>query len=142
MRFHVIQFTNVLGVLSARTRWRGVFLVLVAAAMIPVVGDALFQNSPRNIPDFLNRLPDTNDQARMRQEQLTGQKGIGAMNELRKKQVSDDTEKLLKLAADLKAEVDKTGNETLSASAIRKAQAIEKLAHDIKVKMGVTAQPN
>lgn len=141
MRFHVIEFTNILGVLSGRTRWRAVFLVL-AVAMIPVAGDALFQNPPRNVPDFLNRLPDANDQARMRQEQLGDQKVIEAMNVHRKKQVSDDTEKLLKLAAELKTEVDKTGSETLSASAIRKAQAIEKLAHDIKEKMAVTAQPH
>jgi hypothetical protein len=117
-------------------------VVLVAAAMIPVAGDALFQNPPRNVPDFINRLPDTNDQARMRQEQQANQKEIEAINARRKKQVSNDTEKLLKLAFDLKTEVDKTGSETLSVGAIRRAQAIEKLARDIKEKMSVTAQPN
>jgi hypothetical protein len=142
MRFHEMQFITAIDPLLAKAQWMGAFLVLAATATIPMAGDALFQNPPRNVPDFLNRLPDTNDQARMRQDQQANQKEIEAINAHRKKQVSDDTEKLLKLATDLKTEVDKTGSEMLSASAIRKAQAIEKLAHDIKEKMGVTAQPN
>lgn len=142
MKFHEKEIPRVFNFLSMRTQWVRVFLGLVSTAMIPLAGDALFQNPPRNVPDFLNRLPDTNDQARMRQEQHAGQKDLEVLNARRKKQVSDDTEKLLKLAADLKAEVDKTGSNTLSLSALRKAQAIEKLAHDIKEKMVVTAQPN
>jgi hypothetical protein len=141
MRLHMIQFTKVRDFLSSRPRWRGFFVGLAAVAMISVAGNALFQNPPRNVPDFLNRLPDTNDQARMHQEQQATQKDFEALNARRKKQVSEDTEKLVKLASDLKTEVDKSGSETLSTSAIRKAQAIEKLAHDIK-KMAVTAQPN
>ena len=142
MRFHEMEFLTVFNFLPMRAQWGRVFLGLAATAMIPLAGNALFQNPPRNVPDFLNRLPDTNDQARMRQEQQAGQKGLEVLNARRKKQVSDDTEKLLKLAADLKAEVDKTGSDTLSVSALRKAQAIEKLAHDIKEKMVATAQPN
>jgi hypothetical protein len=142
MRFHRIRFTKVLDFLSSRPRWRGFFAGLAAVAVISVTGNALFQNPPRNVPDFLNRLPDTNDQARMHQEQLARQKDFEALNAHRKKQVSDDTEKLVKLASDLKTEVDKSGSETLSTNAIRKAQAIEKLARDIKEKMASTAQKN
>ena len=142
MRLHRIQFTKVRDFLSSRPRWRGFFVGLAAVAMISVAGNALFQNPPRNVPDFLNRLPDTNDQARMHQEQQARQKDFNALNAHRRKQVSEDTEKLVKLASDLKIEVDKSGSETLSTSAIRKAQAIEKLARDIKEKMAVTAQQN
>jgi len=56
-------------------------------------------------------------------------------NALRKKQIADETEKLLQLATDLKSEVDKTSKDTLSINVIRKADAIEKLARDVKQKM-------
>jgi hypothetical protein len=39
---------------------------------------------------------------------------------------------LLKLATELKAEVDKTTKDTLSLSVIRKADEIEKMAHGVK----------
>ena len=74
MRLHRIQFTKVRDFLSSRPRWRGFFVGLAAVAMISVAGNALFQNPPRNVPDFLNRLPDANDQARMHQEQQARQK--------------------------------------------------------------------
>jgi hypothetical protein len=94
-------------------------------------------NPPRNVPEFINRLPDANDQARMRQDQKS-KADFAAVNAMRQKQVADDTAKLLKLANDLKSEVDKAGANTLSLSALRKADAIEKLAHGIKQKMTVT----
>ena len=121
-----------------KARQVGIFAGLVAVAMIPLVSRGLLQNSPRNIPEFINRLPDVNDQERMRQEQKSD-KDFAASNALRNKQVSEETAKLLKLANDLKAEVDKAGKDTLSLNAIRKAEAIEKLAHNIKEKMTVTA---
>jgi hypothetical protein len=94
-------------------------------------------NPPRNVPEFINRLPDANDQARMRQEQKT-QADFAYANAARQKQVADDTAKLLKLANDLKSDVDKAGANTLSVAALRKADAIEKLAHNIKLRMTVT----
>ncbi len=63
-------------------------------------------------------------------------------NEERKKQLTEDSAKLLKLATDLKAEVDKTTKDTLSISVIRKADEIEKLAHSVKEKMKVSAAGN
>ena len=41
-----------------------------------------------------------------------------------------------------KAEVDKTTKDTLSISVIRKADAIEKLAHEVKEKMKLTVGAN
>jgi hypothetical protein len=60
----------------------------------------------------------------------------------RKKQIADDSAKLLKLATDLKAEVDKTSKDTLSVNVIRKADEIEKLAHSVKEKMKPAAGTN
>jgi hypothetical protein len=50
-------------------------------------------------------------------------------------QIAEDTSQLLRMATDLKAEVDKTNKDTLSLSVIRKAGAIEKLAHSVRDKM-------
>jgi hypothetical protein len=71
-----------------------------------------------------------------------GQQNLEAANAERRKQIADDSARLLKLATDLKAEVDKTTKDTLSLSVIRKAEEIEKLAHSVKDKMRLTAGPN
>ncbi len=59
----------------------------------------------------------------------------------REKQITEDNAKLLKLAIDLKAEVDKTSMDTLSLSVVRKADEIEKLARSVKEKMKETIGP-
>ena len=125
----------------AKARQAGMFVGLVAVAMMPVTGKALLQQSPRNVPEFLNRLPDVNDQERMRQQQGS-QQNIQAVNADRKRQVAEGSAKLLRLATDLKAEVDKSGKDTLSLKAIRKADAIEKLARSIREKMTLTIRSN
>jgi hypothetical protein len=145
VRLPLVPSARILPLRWPRAHRTGVLIGLVAVAMIPVAGKALLQNStpnaPRNIPEFLNRQPDFSDQERMRQEQ-TKQQGFAAINALRKKQVTDDSTKLLKLASDLKAEVDETGKDTVSQSTLHKAEAIEKLARNIKEKMTVSVLPN
>ena len=88
-----------------------------------------------------NRPPDANDQMEMHEQQSKTQ-NYAAANAERKKQIADDTAKLLKLAAYLKAEVDKTSKDTLSLNVIRKADEIEKLAHNVKEKMKPTVGAN
>jgi sRNA-binding protein len=51
------------------------------------------------------------------------------------KQLADDTAKLLALANDLKAELDKSNKDTLSLSVIKKADQVEKLAHKVRDEM-------
>ena len=91
---------------------------------------------PYLMPDA-NRLPDANDQMKMRQ-QKSKQVSFEAANTERKKELADDSAKLLTLAIALKAEVDKTNKDMLSLNVIRKADEIEKLAHNVKEKMKVT----
>jgi hypothetical protein len=67
-------------------------------------------------------------------------KGLEQLNQLRHKEMSSDTEKLLALANQLKAETDKasTGKasqDALSLAAVRQAEQIEKLAHNVREKM-------
>jgi nitric oxide reductase activation protein len=56
-------------------------------------------------------------------------------NNDRQKRLVADTEKLLTLATDLKAQVDKSTKDTLSVDVIKKADEIEKLAHSVKERM-------
>jgi hypothetical protein len=58
-----------------------------------------------------------------------------ALNKQRQTQLEKDTERLLKLATELKQYVDKTDEHTLSLDVIKKAEEIEKLAKSIKEKM-------
>jgi hypothetical protein len=58
-----------------------------------------------------------------------------ARNNERQKRLVADTDKLLALASDLKAQVDKTNKDTLSVDVIKKAEEIEKLAHSVKERM-------
>jgi hypothetical protein len=88
-----------------------------------------------------NRMPDANDQMKMR-DKKDKQVSFEAANEERKKQLSDDSAKLLTLAMALKAEVDKTNKDMLSMNVIRKADEIEKLAHIVKEKMKLTVGGN
>ena len=54
------------------------------------------------------------------------------LNADRQKKLVADTAKLLELATELKAAVDKSNKDTLSLDVVRKADAIEKLAHSVK----------
>ena len=56
------------------------------------------------------------------------------------KQLSYDTAKLLTLANELKAELDKSNKDTLSLSVIRKADQVEKLAHKVRDEMKASLQ--
>ena len=53
----------------------------------------------------------------------------------RRKQLADETAQLLQLATELKAAVDKSNKNEMSLEVIRKADQVEKLAHDVKQKL-------
>jgi len=62
-------------------------------------------------------------------------KGLEQLNQLRHKEMASDTERLLALANQLKAETDKASKDTLSMDTVRQAEQIEKLAHNVREKM-------
>jgi hypothetical protein len=68
-------------------------------------------------------------------QQQDNQKKLAEENRVRQQQLADDTAKLLALATELKAEMDKTSKDTLNMSYVRKAEQIEKLAHQLRDKM-------
>jgi len=89
------------------------------------------------LPPEINHIPDANEQMKMNERQAQT-KNFESVNAERKRQLAEESAKLLKLATDLKVEVDKTSKDTLSINVIRKADEIEKLAHDVKEKMKLT----
>jgi hypothetical protein len=110
-------------------------LVAVATLM------AFAQQSPNPCKPIIlpeaNRPPDKNAQMNM-QDQQSKKNSFEAANQERKRQIADDAAKLLQLATELKAEVDKTDKDTLSVNVIRKAESIEKIAKGVKDKMKLT----
>jgi len=73
------------------------------------------------------------------QERKAKQQNFDAANAERVRQIAQDSAMLLKLATELKAEVDRsTDRQTLSVIVEGKADLIERLAHAVKEKMKLT----
>ncbi len=75
--------------------------------------------------------PPREDEGRAKLEKEMAKKA----NKERHADLKHDTEKLLKLATELKEYVDKTNENVLSLNVLKKAEEIEKLAHSVKGKM-------
>jgi hypothetical protein len=120
-----------------RGKLAGLVACVMFVAMTPAASDGVAQNTYPHLPPELNRIPDSN-QVNQINDQQAKKDSFEAANAERKKQISSESAKLLKLATELKAEVDKTDKDTLSIGVIRKADEIEKLAHSVKEKMQLT----
>lgn len=68
-------------------------------------------------------------------QQQMEERQVKTRNVERQKQLVDDTQKLVALANELKTDVDKSSKDTLSLDVVRKADEIEKLAHNVKDRM-------
>ena len=75
------------------------------------------------------RLPDDDPTVRL-QKELEKKANVE-----RQLHLKTDTDKLFKLATELKDQVDKSNQNILSLDVIKKAEEIEKLAHSVKEKM-------
>jgi hypothetical protein len=121
-----------------RALWMGVLAGAAIIVLVPVVGKGLQEKDPGfRYPSSITRVPDANAQNDINGADSKA-KANEAANAERKKQITDDSALLLKLATDLKTEVDKTDKDTLSLTVIRKADEIEKLAHSVKERMKLT----
>jgi len=74
---------------------------------------------------------DRGDEQRAKMEKEMAKKA----NRERQAQLQRDTDNLLKLANELKQSVDKSNENTLSLDVVKKAEEIERLAHNVKEKM-------
>jgi hypothetical protein len=105
-------------------------LVLLLPLTMTISAPCFGQTLPpiRQLP---SQAPSPEDEARQRLEKDMAKKA----NHERQVQLKRDTDRLFKLATDLKEYVDKSNENTLSVSVINKAEEIEKLAHSVKEKM-------
>jgi nitric oxide reductase activation protein len=121
--------------------WASLLASLALVVLLPVVSNGGQQSqapqpaAKASPAPASNKASGNNNQANKDQE--TKKQDPEAANAERKKEISAESAKLLKLATELKAEVDKTNKDTLSIGVIRKADEIEKLAHSVKEKVQV-----
>jgi hypothetical protein len=130
---------------TERVSMRGVcgaaFLAAVLLSVTPSLGMATAyqttgQSNPRPQPN--PGIPGLDSAPADGHDPLAAGREAGrarSMANERQKKIIDDTAKLLQLATELKTDVDKTTKEEMSLDVIRKADEIERLAHDVKQRM-------
>jgi len=101
---------------------------LAMSALMPLVGVAQQSAAPAATPP-----PAAQTQAKV--EVAANNLAAPAPQTDKQKQLADDTAKLLQLANELKAELDKSSKDTLSLSVMKKAEQVEKLAHKVRDEM-------
>jgi len=132
--------TRRLSPLRVGTLFICVLAAVDAIAFASVAGEGSQQAAtPQSSPQAV-RAPDSTQPSNVDGQQP--KPNVATASDERRKQISEDSATLLKLATDLKAEVDKTSKDTLSLNVIRKAGAIERLAHDVKEKMKLSVGTN
>jgi hypothetical protein len=111
----------------------GVFVVVFATALL---GWAQYGSSSGGT---LGSIPGTRTQSDLESPFETDpnllEKRVRSLNMERHKSVVSDTEKLLKLARQLDAEIASNSSDELTPEELRKVAEIEKLAHNVKAKM-------
>jgi hypothetical protein len=112
-------------------------LVCITTLLLALLAPGLAQQSqkqPQPVqPDYSGQPPLGRSESEWeieQREKMAKQANLQRHTDLRK-----DTEKLLELATELKQEVDKSNENTLSLTVIKKAEQIEKLAKSVKEKM-------
>jgi len=126
----------------AMVLWVCVLAGLAFAALAPVAGQQPLQSPPAaQAPASATPAPGA-DAQRNAGDGQAGKQNPDAASAERKKQPAIEAENLLKLATGLKAEVDKTTQDTLSLPVIRKAGEIERLAHAVREKTKLTESAN
>jgi len=128
---------------SAGIRWAraaSCLAIMTAIAGMPFAGQQ--QQPPPLTPHPIllpeaNRPLDPNQQMEMR-ERNEKHVSFEAANAVRKKQIDEDTAKLLLFAKDLKAAMDKASDGKISERMIREAEVIELLARNVQTRMKLT----
>jgi hypothetical protein len=122
------RLTNRLREVIVRFTPLSLVALLLLGVMLPLVSWAEPDQQPQ-IPSLAEKPPE--DEARAKLERDMAKKA----NQERQAQLKRDTEKLLKLATELKQYVDKSNENVLSLDVVKKAEEIEKLAHSVREKM-------
>lgn len=121
-----------------------VFIAIPCVAGIPQQGQSSSGNPTHDysgIPPMnplANPTPDANKFLESSIRMQNSRKQIDELNSLRQKEMMADTQKLVVLAIQLKAETDQTSKDKLSMITVRQAELIEKLAKNVHDKMKAT----
>ncbi len=107
-----------------------VFVLLFLLVLVPGFPAAQgSQPKPAGDPQFGRQRNQADEERRMERELEK------RYNKDRQANLKRDTDRLLTLATELKDYVDKSNEDVLSLDVVRKAEEIEKLAHQVKEKM-------
>lgn len=85
----------------------------------------------------VNERPDANKLLEINRGRVQQQK-FAAANAERKRQLTEDSARLLHVASELNQDLARAGNGNLSAAEVAKAGMVEQLAHGVKEKMKLT----
>src|SRR5215471_3689663 len=107
-------------------------VVTVGSQQLPTLPTPARPSAPVS-PGQAPNPSDDNDQDAMARRAMVQQ--AQRRNDQRQQQIVSDTAKLVTLTQQLKTELEKSGNNQMSAAAIKKAEEIEKLAKSVKEKM-------
>jgi hypothetical protein len=109
------------------------FFALIVGLLLTVAALHASAQNPRfpPMPEPQTQPTSPEDAAKSKLERDMAKKA----NQERQAALKRDTEKLLKLATELKEYVDRTNENVLSFDVVKKAEEIEKLAHSVKDKM-------
>jgi hypothetical protein len=102
--------------------------ILIVTSSGKVRGGELYPQAGQQTPQTTPAVGTANQADADRQGD---EKANPQLNE-KQKRLLEQTDKLVQLATDLKAQVDKSTKDTLSVGVIKKADEIEKLAHSMK----------
>lgn len=109
------------------------FLTFLAGAgtlAVSRAGSLRAQTKPQGRPQPPDPTPDADERS-----SLPGKSPAKMLLEANEKDIKKNIERLYELATDLKEEVEKTdSSKVLSLTLVKKAEEIEKLAHDIKTR--------
>ena len=114
-----------------------IFPVVMVGAVLLVTGSGNVRGGEMHPRDWQTgqQAPQATGSANVAdQDHQAEEKAIPQLSDKQKRLV-EQTNKLLQLATDLKAQVDKSTKDTLSIQVIKKADEIEKLAHSMKDQM-------
>lgn len=131
---------------SSACKFIGAFLVLafLGGVQIWAQQNSSLQNSAQQGQDGIVIQPTPHPQTRSPfgdfgpMDPILIKRQVVLLNAQRQKNMISDADKLLKLATELKAEIDAGNPASLSSEQLHKIAEIEKLAHSIKQKMSLS----
>ncbi|HEV7673650.1 MAG TPA: hypothetical protein VGQ12_03875 [Candidatus Angelobacter sp.] len=109
--------------------------LITVAGLALITSGTTFAAMP--VPVGASQVETRQDPAQKEMQERMGREA----NKKRQQDIREETDKLFRLATELKAAVDKTNENLLSLDVVRKAEEVEKLAKKVKEKMKESVGP-